>query len=108
MRNSEMRSIMVAPDKDTRWGIMTQRDIVTKVLGPNRSVEDVTVGEIANRKLYVISPDTPLQMIAESLRHHNVRRLVVEDNGRPVGIVSQSDLIEAVNEFGWGAEPEEQ
>tara|TARA_B100000029_G_C17597750_1_gene964748 strand:+ start:482 stop:2254 length:1773 start_codon:yes stop_codon:yes gene_type:complete len=107
MRSSEMRSMMVEPDSDTDWGIMTQRDIVTKVLGPNRSIEDVTVGEIANRKLYVIAPDTPLQMIAESLRHHNVRRLVVEHNSRPVGIVSQSDLIEAVNTSGWSSDLEE-
>ncbi len=107
MRSSEMRSMMVEPDSDTDWGIMTQRDIVTKVLGPNRSIEDVTVGEIANRKLYVIAPDTPLQMIAESLRHHNVRRLVVEHNSRLVGIVSQSDLIEAVNTSGWSSDLEE-
>ena len=102
MYELQIRSIMVEPDKDNRWGIVTQRDIVTKVLGPNRSIEDVTVGEIANRELYSIPPDTPLQMIAESLRHHNVRRLVVEAKGAPIGIVSQTDLIQVVEEFGWG------
>ena len=93
---------MVEPDDDGHWGIVTQRDIVTKVLGPNRSVDDVTVGEIANRELFSIPPDTPLQMIAESLRHHNVRRLVVENKRVPIGIVSQTDLIQVVEEFGWG------
>ena len=97
-----MRSIMVEPDGDGHWGIVTQRDIVTKVLGPNRSVDDVTVGEIANRELFSIPPDTPLQMIAESLRHHNVRRLVGENKRGPIGSVSQTDLIQVVEEFGWG------
>ena len=102
MHELGMRSIMVEPDSDGRWGIVTQRDIVTKVLGPNRSIDDVTVGEIANRELFSIPPDTPLQMIAESLRHHNVRRLVVENKSTPIGIVSQTDLIQVVEEFGWG------
>ena len=102
MHELGMRSIMVEPDGDGHWGIVTQRDIVTKVLGPNRSVDDVTVGEIANRELFSIPPDTPLQMIAESLRHHNVRRLVVENKRVPIGIVSQTDLIQVVEEFGWG------
>ena len=102
MHELGMRSIMVEPDSDCRWGIVTQRDIVTKVLGPNRSIDDVTVGEIANWELFSIPPDTPLQMIAESLRHHNVRRLVVENKSTPIGIVSQTDLIQVVEEFGWG------
>jgi len=102
MHELGIRSIMVEPDGDGHWGIVTQRDIVTKVLGPNRSVDDVTVGEIANRELFSIPPDTPLQMIAESLRHHNVRRLVVENKRVPIGIVSQTDLIHVVEEFGWG------
>jgi isocitrate dehydrogenase len=102
MHELGIRSIMVEPDSDIRWGIVTQRDIVTKVLGPNRSVDEVTVGEIANRELISIPPDTPLQMIAESLRHHNVRRLVVESKSIPIGIVSQTDLIQVVEEFGWG------
>jgi signal-transduction protein with cAMP-binding, CBS, and nucleotidyltransferase domain len=102
MHELETRSIMVEPDRDNSWGIVTQRDIVTKVLGPNRSVDEVTVGDIANRKLYSIPPDTHLQMVAESLRHHNVRRLVVEVKGVPIGIVSQTDLIQIVEEFGWG------
>ena len=86
---------------------MTQLDIVTKVLGPNRSVDEVTVGEIANRKLYSIPPDTSLQMVAESLRHHNVRRLMIENKGAPIGMVSQTDLIQVVEEFGWGWSPDE-
>ena len=102
MHELGIRSIMVEPDGDGHWGIVTQRDIVTKVLGPNRSVDDVTVGEIANRELFSIPPDTPLQMVAESLRHHNVRRLVVENKRVPIGIVSQTDLIQVVEEFGWG------
>jgi isocitrate dehydrogenase len=107
MHELGMRSIMVEPGSDGRWGIVTQRDVVTKVLGPNLSVDEVQAGEIANRDLYSISPDTPLQLVAESLRHYNVRRLVVEAKGTPVGIVSQTDLIQVVEEFGWGWGAEE-
>ena len=40
--------------------------------------------------------------VNQSLRHHNVRRLVVENKSTPIGIVSQTDLIQVVEEFGWG------
>ena len=98
------QAIMVKPNDDEPWGIMTQRDIVTKVLGLNRSTHDLTVGEMANRKLYSISPDTPLKMIAEALRHHDVQPLVVSRKGSPIGIVSQTDLIQVVAEFGWDSD----
>ena len=102
MRDLGMRSIMIEPDENTKWGIVTQRDVVTKVLGKNISLNEITVGAIANRNLFSIPADAPLPMIAEALRKHNVRRLVVEAKGTPVGIVSQTDLIQVVEEFDWG------
>ncbi len=43
-------------------------------------------------------------MVAEALRQYDVRRLVVEAKGTPVGIVSQTDLIKVIEEFDWGWE----
>ena len=98
---------MVRPDGDGQWGIITQRDIVTKVLGLNRAIYDAEAGKIANWKLHVISPNTPLQMIAEALRHQNVRRLVVKTSDVPIGTVSQTNLIRAVERYGWSSGLEE-
>ena len=102
MRDLGMRSIMIEPDASGQWGIVTQRDVVTKVLGTNASVNDITVGAIANRKLFSIPADATLPMVAEALRHYDVRRLVVEAKGTPIGIVSQTDLIQVIEEFDWG------
>jgi isocitrate dehydrogenase len=104
MRELGLRSIMIEPDENGDWGIVTQRDVVTKVLGANASINDTSVGQIANRKLFSISADAPLPLIAEALREYDVRRLVVEAKGTPVGIVSQTDLIQVVEEFDWGWE----
>ena len=104
MRELGIRSIMIEPDENGDWGIVTQRDVVTKVLGTNASINDTSVGQIANRKLFSISADAPLPLIAEALREYDVRRLVVEAKGTPVGIVSQTDLIQVVEEFDWGWE----
>ena len=104
MRDLGMRSIMIEPDASGQWGIVTQRDVVTKVLGANVSVNDTTVGDIANRKLFSIPADATLPMVAEALRQYDVRRLVVEAKGTPVGIVSQTDLIQVIEEFDWGWE----
>ena len=60
----------------------------------------------ARAPLSPVSPsaDAPLPLIAEALREYDVRRLVVEAKGTPVGIVSQTDLIQVVEEFDWGWE----
>jgi CBS domain-containing protein len=72
------------------------------VLGTNASISETTVGQIANRKLFSISANASLPLITKALREHDVHRLVVEAKGTPVGIVSQTDLIQVVEEFDWG------
>jgi len=104
MRERSISSILVEPGEDGAWGIMTQRDVVSRIMHANRSPAKVTVGEIASKPLVTVPIDTPLWDCASKMLGANIRRLVVEQGGTPVGIVSDTDLFRTVEEFGWVAE----
>jgi CBS domain-containing protein len=74
-------------------GVVTDRDIVVKVIAESRDPETTRVEEIGSTRLVTIDPD---QDAAEALRlmaAHGVWRLpVVEEDGRLVGIVACEDV----------------
>ncbi len=104
MRELGISSILVEPDGDGQWGIMTQRDVVTKFVGTDQSGANVQVGAIASKPLISVPRDLSLRMIAHTMAERNIKRVVVEDKGQVVGIVSETDLFRDAEEFGWGHE----
>ncbi len=105
MRELGISSVLVKPSEDGEWGIMTQRDIVKKIINANKSSAMTKVGEIATKPLVWVTQDATLTQIAAILMEQNIRRVVVKDsNGEPVGLVSDNALFRAVEEFGWGPE----
>jgi isocitrate dehydrogenase len=102
MREENRHAVLIEPDQtDNRWGIMTQRDVVKRIISANRSPARVRVGDIATRPVLMVGEDTSLQEAASHMVSSNIRRVVVEEHGRPVGIVSDTDLFRAVEEFDW-------
>jgi CBS domain-containing protein len=73
-------------------GIVTDRDIVTKVVAEGRDVNSTTVGDIASRDLVTVSPDDDLEDALGLLAERQVRRLPVVEGDRLVGIVAQADI----------------
>jgi CBS domain-containing protein len=73
-------------------GLVTDRDIVVRVIAEGRDPNATTVGEIASRDLVTVSPDEDLDEALQLLAQHQVRRLPVVDGDRLVGIVAQADI----------------
>ena len=105
MRDTDISYILVEPDDSERWGIMTKRDVVTKIVGANKSTANVRVDEITTRPLITVPADAGLRAVSMVLSENNIRRVVVEAKNVPVGVVADTDLFEVVQEFGW--DPEE-
>jgi isocitrate dehydrogenase len=104
MRDTDTSYILVEPDASGRWGIMTKRDVVTKIVGANKSTASVKVDEIATRPLITAPADAGFRAVSMVMSQNNIRRVVVEARRVPVGVVADTDLFEVVQEFGW--EPE--
>ncbi len=107
MRRHKISSILVEPQAGGgEWGIMTQNDVVTKIVG-GKAGTAVTVHDIATRPLVTVPRHAKLRQIAQTMTEKKVRRVVVapaEPGGKPLGVVSQTDLFQTVDEFGWGPE----
>jgi len=59
------------------------------------------VGDIATRPLITVPSHTSLHDCSTRLLVANIRRVVVEKDGVPVGIVSDTDLFRVVDDHGW-------
>jgi CBS domain-containing protein len=73
-------------------GIVTDRDIVVKVIAKGGDSTTTTVGDIASANLVTISPDDDLADALGLMAAHQVRRLPVVEGDRLVGIVAQADI----------------
>jgi len=97
-----VNAVMVEPDASGHWGIMTDRDVLKKIISLNRSPARVQVGEIATRPLVTVKREMALAEAAQRMTEANVRRVIVEMDGKPVGMVTDNDLFRTVEVFGWG------
>jgi CBS domain-containing protein len=73
-------------------GIVTDRDIVVRVVAEGRDPNATTVSEIASTKLVTVSPDDELDEALKLLAERQIRRLPVVEGDRLVGIVAQADI----------------
>jgi CBS domain-containing protein len=91
MRDNDIGDVIVVEDGQVT-GIATDRDIVVRPVAEGRDPESTTVGEIATTRVQAIEPETSVDDALRMMREHDIRRLPVVKNGRPVGIVSLGDL----------------
>ncbi|RKZ36551.1 MAG: isocitrate dehydrogenase (NADP(+)) [Gammaproteobacteria bacterium] len=101
MREHGVSSILVEPGDDGEWGIMTQRDIVARIVHANRATDSVQVGEIASKPLVTVPTDMSLYDCSARMLESNIRRVVATKDVDPIGIVSDTDIFRVVDEFGW-------
>jgi CBS domain-containing protein len=79
-------------------GIITDRDLVVRVLAEGRDPNSTTIGEIASGDLVTVQPDTRLAEALNLMSQNQVRRLPVVEGDRLVGIVAQADVARAAEE----------
>jgi CBS domain-containing protein len=92
MRANDIGDVVVVDDNGQLSGILTDRDIVVRVVAEGRDPRATRIGDIASRDLTAVSPDDPVGRAVQLMRDKAIRRLPAVDKGKPVGIVSIGDL----------------
>jgi len=95
MSSNRVGCLVVIQDK-TPIGIITERDILTKVVGLDLKPSKVLVGEVMSSPPVTVNPDTSVSEAARLMRKHDIRRLPVVNEGKLVGIVTASDLASVI------------
>ncbi len=74
-------------------GILTERDVLERVVGKGNDAMQTRVGDIATPDPLTVGVDTPVREAAQLIRSERMRHLPVVRDGEPVGIVSARDLF---------------
>jgi CBS domain-containing protein len=89
--------LIVDNDSRTLVGIVTDRDIVIKVIAEGQDVQSTRVGDVMSKKLVTCRAEDDVDVAINAMAQFQLRRIpVVEDNMRLVGIISQADVATRV------------
>lgn len=97
MLEHRITSLIVEKEaKEDQYGIITRRDIIDKVIAKGKNPKEVSVKEVMTKPIMTLSPDTDLLEVAKLMAQKDVRRFPVEEEGKLVGLISNSDVFRAV------------
>ena len=91
MREADTGAVIVT-DKGRLAGIVTDRDITVRGIADGRDPKSTTVADVATTGVQALSPNQSVDDAIRVIREHDVRRVPVVQDDRPVGIVSIGDL----------------
>jgi CBS domain-containing protein len=91
MRQEHIGEVMVA-ENDRLRGMVTDRDLVVRLLAEARDPQSTAIQEVCSGDLVTCSPDSSIGEAVRAMREHAVRRLPVVQDDRLVGVVSIGDL----------------
>ena len=91
MKSEDVGALPVV--KDGRLvGLLTDRDLVLRVLAERQNPVDVKVGNIATKSPITITPDMRLSEARDLMEQHQIRRLPVVKGDEVVGMLSIGDV----------------
>ncbi len=92
MMRSEDIGVLPVMEGGKLVGLVTDRDLVVRVMAERRDPEDVRVGDVVTSQPVTVSPDTRLSEARQLMERHKVRRLPVMKGEELVGILSLGDV----------------
>jgi CBS domain-containing protein len=98
MADLDVGALPICGEDNRLKGMITDRDIVTKVLAQDKDPRAVRVGDLAEGKPVTIGADDGAEEILQTMAQHQVRRLPVIDGHDMVGIVAQADVARSLDQ----------
>ncbi|MHC4312936.1 MAG: sigma 54-interacting transcriptional regulator [Planctomycetota bacterium] len=89
-------SCTVALEEDEVVGILTERDLLKRVVSQEKTPADVKLEEVMSSPVISVPPDCPVFTASRIMENLDIRRLVVTEDKHLCGIVTQTDIFRAV------------
>ena len=99
MRDNDIGCVIVTAENDKPVGIITDRDIVVRVVAEDIQPSKIKAKKIMSTPLITIDADKTINEAAREMNRRDVRRLAVMYRGRLVGIISSKDIISVTPEL---------
>jgi CBS domain-containing protein len=95
----DVGAMPICGEDDRLKGMVTDRDIVVKILAKGKDPSSTPVSELATQdEVVTIGADDPIDEALRTMAAHKVRRLPVIDGRELVGMVSQADIATNIDE----------
>ena len=96
MREADVGALLVE-EYGTLLGIVTDRDLVTRVIAQREDADSMTMSSVVSSELHTVGPDDSLGDAIGVMREHAVRRVPVVEDGTAIGILSLGDVALALD-----------
>lgn len=95
LMNTHEISCLVVVNHEKPIGIVTEQDMMRRVIHKSRIPEKTRVSDIMSKPLIAATPNMHAQEAAKLMLERNIRKLPVVENERLIGLVTLTDLISA-------------
>ena len=87
-------SFLVVVNDNKPIGIVSERDIVRKIVADNKESQSTPLETIMSNNFKWVEPNASIESAVQKMLNNNIRRLVVLEDGELAGVITQTDLTE--------------
>ena len=87
-------SFLVIMKDDVPIGVLTESDFVKSLSARDKKASEVIISEIMSNKFRWVNPETEIEDAIQKMLNNNIRRLLILDDDKLVGVLTQTDLTE--------------
>ena len=96
MNENSIGCVIIVKKDDKPIGIITERDVVRLLGSLNPSLLQIPLRDIMSKPVITISINSSLRDAIQTMQQNNIRRLVITDGERMVGIITDKDIFRAI------------
>ena len=85
-------SFLVIMKNDIPVGVLSESDFVKRLAADDKKASEVIVSEIMSSNFRWVEPETEIEDAIQKMLNNNIRRLVILDNSKLAGVITQTDL----------------
>ena len=75
-------------------GVITESDFVKRLTARDKKASEVIISEIMSNKFRCVNPEPEIEDAIQKMLNNNIRRLLILDDAKLVGVLTQTDLTE--------------
>jgi len=99
MRTSQHGFVVVANSEGKPVGIVTEWDVISKVVAEGKDPRNVKLGELMTRDLITVDPSVGIDELSEFMATKGIRRVLVVRDGTLLGIITSRTVLARLKEY---------
>lgn len=104
MKTHNISSIIIKPrNEDDTYGIVTEKDILEKVIDPGDDIHrdpwNTPVFEVMSKPIISVYPELRIKYVLRLMKRLKIRRVAVMEGSTLIGILTETDVLHAVEQL---------